>query len=159
MRLLYRKRKFKKIFDKGCSLNYLRDHYLRMAKKNYHKYMDSGLTHSCKIILYVLRTIACAEYIRKENKLPPLPYKEVIYHLPLKIREFFERCVIKKNSTENSKISSDEKVSEYIESFVHKNIPKKNKNNHSIIFFMLKFIFYLYFYFFFYFFRHKIQCS
>jgi len=119
------RKNFKKLFDNGCSLAYLRDHYLRMAKQNYHKYMGIGLSHSCKKYLYVLRAIACAEYIKKENKLPPLPYKEVIHYLPPEIRNFFEKCVIKKNSTENAKITSDERVSKFIESFVHKDTPKK----------------------------------
>src|SRR3989344_7953652 len=117
---------FKNLFDKGCSLNYLRDHYLRMAKQNYHKYMGFGVSHSCKKYLYVLRAIACAEYIEKKNKLPPLPYKDVLPYLPVNIRKFFEKCVITKNNTENAKITSNEKVSGFIESFVSKNIPKKD---------------------------------
>ena len=39
---------FKKYFDEGCSLEFLRQHYIRMAKQNYHKYMEVGLSHSCK---------------------------------------------------------------------------------------------------------------
>jgi len=120
------RKKFKEIFDKGCSLNYLKDHYLRMAKQNYHKYMGIGISHSCKKYLYVLRAIACAEYIEKKNKLPPLPYKDVLPYLPVNIRKFFEKCVITKNNTENAKITSNEKVSGFIESFVSKNIPKKD---------------------------------
>jgi uncharacterized protein len=117
--------KFKELFDQGCSLDYLRYHYLRMSKQNYHKYMGIGLEHSCKKYLYVLRGIACAEYIKNKNNLPPLPYQEVIPYLPLEIREFFKKCVIKKNSTENAKISPDENVSRFIESFVNGTIPKK----------------------------------
>jgi len=120
------RKNFKKLFDEGCSLEYLRDHYLRMAKQNYHKFVGIGLSRSCKKYLYVLRAIACAEYIKKENKLPPLHYKEVIHFLPLEARKFFEECVVKKNSTENAKIISDGKVSKFIEFFVHGNIPKKD---------------------------------
>lgn len=115
--------KFREIFDKGCSKEYLRIHYLNMAKQNHHKYMGIGLAHSCKKYLYVLRAIACAEYIEKYNKLPPLPYKEVIGCLPDYAKEFFERCVIEKNSTEKAKISSSSKVTKFIEEKIS-NIPK-----------------------------------
>ncbi|MFH1425779.1 MAG: nucleotidyltransferase domain-containing protein, partial [archaeon] len=119
------RKNFKKLFDKGCSLEYLRTHYLRMTKQNYHKYMGIGMAHSCKKYLYVLRAIACAEYIKKENELPPLPYKDVIHLLPNKVQNFFEKCVITKNTTENAKITSEEETSKFIESHVLKNIPKK----------------------------------
>src|SRR3989338_11586287 len=75
------RQRFKEYFDKGCSLEFLRQHYLRMSKQNYHKYMSIGMSHSCKKYLYVLRGIACAVYIEKEKKLPPLHYKEVIAYL------------------------------------------------------------------------------
>ena len=109
------KKQFKKYFDEGCSLEFLRQHYIRMAKQNYHKYMGIGMSHSCKKYLYVLRGIACAIYIEKEKKLPPLPYKEVISYLPDYVKEFFERCVIQKSTTERAEIFADERVSHFIE--------------------------------------------
>ena len=114
------KKKFKEIFDTGCSYEFLRLHYLRMAKQNYHKYMGIGLNHSCKKYLYVLRGIACAKYIEKENKLPPLPYKEVIPFLPKFAEVFFEKCVVKKNSTEKAEILADSKVVAFIEESIGK---------------------------------------
>jgi len=108
--------KFKNYFDKGCSLEFLGQHYLRMAKQNYHKYMGSGASHSCKKYLYVLRGIACSNFIKEEKKLPPLPYKDVIPYLPDFAKEFFERCVIQKNMTEKAEIISDQQVSHFIES-------------------------------------------
>ncbi len=112
------RKQFKKYFDNGCSLEFLRQHYLRMAKQNYHKYMGIGMAHSCKKYLYVLRGIACAIYIEKENKLPPLPYKEVINYLPLNIHKFFEKCVIQKNTTEKAVISADSEVIRFIDRYV-----------------------------------------
>ncbi len=111
---------FKKYFDKGCSLDFLKQHYIRMAKQNYHKYMGIGMSHSCKKYLYVLRGIGCALYIEKEKELPPLPYKEVIEYLPNYVRNFFERCVIVKNTTEKAEIMADEKVLKFIDSYVGK---------------------------------------
>ncbi|MDO8459944.1 MAG: nucleotidyltransferase domain-containing protein, partial [Nanoarchaeota archaeon] len=96
------RKKFKEYFDKGCSLEFLRQHYIRMSTQNYHKYMGIGMSHSCKKYLYVLRGIACACYIEKEKALPPLPYKDVISYLPEHVQRFFERCVIQKNTTEKA---------------------------------------------------------
>lgn len=118
------KKQFKKYFDEGCSLEFLRQHYIRMAKQNYHKYMGIGMSHSCKKYLYVLRGIACAVYIEKEKKLPPLLYKEVITCLPDYVQKFFERCVIQKNTTEKAEILADEKVSHFIELSLNQNFDK-----------------------------------
>lgn len=118
------RKQFKKYFDVGCSLEFLRQHYIRMAKQNYHKYMGIGMAHSCKKYLYVLRGIACAIYIEKERKLPPLPYKEVIQYLPDYVRRFFERCVIQKNTTEKAQIVSDEKVSLFIDTYIGQSFKK-----------------------------------
>lgn len=113
--------KLKKYFDEGCSLEFLRQHYIRMAKQNYKKYLGLGTSHSCKKYLYVLRGIACANYIKKENKLPPLPYKEVINFLPEYASTFFEKCVIRKNSTEKAEILAEERVSHFIDSALNEN--------------------------------------
>lgn len=118
------KNKFKELFDKGCSLEFLRLHYFRMAKQNYNKYIGLGKSNSCKKYLYVLRAIACANFIEQENKLPPLPYKQVIKYLPEDIKKFFEKCVVEKDKTEKATILANKKVSDYIEKHVN-NLPKK----------------------------------
>ena len=95
-----------------------------MAKKNYKDYLQYDM--SCKKYLYVLRGIACAEYIRKEKKLPPLPYKEVIKYLPDYVQKFFEKCIVKKNETEKAGIIAEENVSRFISSsFVDEQSPEK----------------------------------
>ncbi len=109
------RKKFKNLFDEGCSLAFLKQHYLRMARQNYHKYMNIGRSHSCKKYLYILRGIACANYIHKEKKLPPLPYKEVIPYLPSYVQQFFEQCVLQKNTTEKAEIVAKENVTQFIE--------------------------------------------
>lgn len=105
----------KKMFDKGCSLEFLKTHYLRMSKQNYQKYVKDKEKSPCKKYLYVLRGIACAEYIQRENRLPPLPYEKVIPYLPKYIQEFFGECVIKKNKTEGELIKPKEKITKFIE--------------------------------------------
>ncbi|MBS3076956.1 nucleotidyltransferase domain-containing protein [Candidatus Pacearchaeota archaeon] len=120
------RKKFKEYFDEGCSLEFLRQHYIRMAKQNYHKYMGIGLGSSCKKYLYVLRGIACAEYITMENKLPPLPYKEVIQYLPEYARRFFEKCVFKKNTTEKAEIMADEKITKFIDKILSQPFDKSD---------------------------------
>ena len=118
------RKQFKKYFDDGSSLEFLRQHYIRMSKQNYHKYMGIGMSHSCKKYLYVLRGIACAIYVEKENKLPPLPYKKVIAYLPDYVKDFFERCAVQKNTTEKAEILADERVSHFIEHSLNHNFDK-----------------------------------
>ena len=118
------RKQFKKYFDEGCSLEFLRQHYIRMAKQNYHKYMGIGRAHSCKKYLYVLRGIACACFIEKKKKLPPLPYKKVIPYLPDYAQKFFEKCVIQKNNTEKAEIIAQENVSHFIEKSISENFEK-----------------------------------
>ena len=82
------------------------------------------MSHSCKKYLYVLRGIACAVYIEKEKKLPPLPYKEVISYLPEYVQKFFEKCIIQKNTTEKAEIMTDERVSHFIETSLNQRFTK-----------------------------------
>ena len=90
--------------------------------------MGIGLSHSCKKYLYILRGIACAIYLEKEKKLPPLPYKEVVQYLPKNINQFFERCVIQKNTTEKAEIISNGNVTKFIESHVNQKFNQININ-------------------------------
>lgn len=117
----------RKYFDEGCSLDFLKQHYIRMAKQNYHKYMGAGMSHSCKKYLYVLRGLACAIYIEKKKQLPPLPYNEVIPYLPEYLQVFFEKCVVKKSTTEKAEIIADERVSQFIEQNLNQNFSKIDK--------------------------------
>jgi|SRR3989338_10267427 len=117
----------RKYFDEGCSLDFLKQHYIRMAKQNYHKYMGAGMSHSCKKYLYVLRGLACATYIEKKKQLPPLQYNEVIPYLPEYVQVFFEKCVVKKSTTEKAEIIADERVSQFIEQNLNQNFSKIDK--------------------------------
>ncbi len=119
---------FKKYFDEGCSLEFLRQHYLRMSKQNYRKYIGAEMSHSCKKYLYVLRGIACSKYIEQENKLPPLPYKEVILYLPEHAQKFFEKCVTQKNTSEKAQIIAEEKVSQFIDSSLNFKFNKQEQD-------------------------------
>lgn len=121
------RKNLKKMFDNGCSLEFLKTHYLRMAKQNYQKYIKDKYRSPCKKYLYVLRGIACAEYISKENKLPPLPYEKVICYLPKYVQKFFQECVSKKNKTEGEMIEPQKEIESFIEKSFNK-IPNKIKN-------------------------------
>lgn len=135
------RKEFKKYFDNGCSLEFLRQHYIRMSRQNYHKYMGSGMSHSCKKYLYVLRGIACAVYIEKNKKLPPLPYKDVIGYLPDFAQNFFEKCVIQKKTTENAQIIADEAVSKFIDSYINQKFNKEDiefKNKEALNKYLIK---------------------
>lgn len=122
------RKRLKELFNEGCSLEFLRQHYVRMAKQNYLKYMGPSMAHSCKKYLYVLRGIACSRYIQNEKKLPPLPYKEVIPYLPDEAQEFFEKCVIQKNTTEKATIIAEKAISRFIEETLNENFGKYNQD-------------------------------
>jgi predicted nucleotidyltransferase len=125
------RKKFKKLFDKGCSLEYLRQHYLSMAKQNYYKYLGKDRKDNCKKYLYVLRAIACANFIERKKKIPPLPYEKVILYLPKKIQSFFLECIKQKNKTEKALIKTNKEVIEFIEKNIQevlKTKPQKNFN-------------------------------
>ncbi len=115
---------FKEYFDQGCSLEFLRQHYIRMAKQNYQKYLSNSMHYSCKKYLYVLRGIACAIYIKKEKRLPPLHYKDVITYLPDYAQSFFNKCIIQKNKTEKAEISVDERISYLINNLINEKFIK-----------------------------------
>ncbi len=122
---------FRKFFDTGCSLRYLQQHYLNMAKQNYYKYLrynkNEKRKDSCKKYLYVLRAIACSEFIKKEKQLPPLPYQEVLTYFPKFVQEFFQECIKQKNKTEKAKIKSNPKVTKFIEKQISKSLNKQYK--------------------------------
>lgn len=88
--------------------------------------MAIGMAHSCKKYLYVLRGIACALYIKKEKKLPPLPYLEVIQYLPDYAQDFFNKCVFNKKNTEKAEVIADEEITQFIESSINESFIKTN---------------------------------
>ena len=69
-----------------------------------------------------------------------MPFKEVIKYLPKDIRQFFERCVIRKNTTEKAEIMADETINKFIERHINlpfdefnTNFKKKKELNRYII--------------------------
>ena len=121
------RKKFLELFDKSCDLDYLQKHYVSMSKQNFHKYIESGLTDSCKKYLYVLRAIGCSEYIKKKRELPPLPYSEVIKYLPNDISKFFEKCVVAKEKSEKTGITNQSEIMDYIRDYLKKEFTKQRK--------------------------------
>lgn len=120
------RKRLRRLFDAGCSLEFLRQHYLRMAKQNYMKYMGIGKAHPCKKYLYVLRGIACASYIEKNKKLSPLPYSEVIGNLPDFAQKFFKKCIMVKNTTEKAEIMAEKDILDFIDSQINQKFEKNN---------------------------------
>jgi len=111
----------KKEFSIHCSLCSLKKHYGSMAKQNFHKYINQiGDMANLKKYVYVLRSIACINYIEGERSPPPKAYYRVISYLPKRENEFFERIIKEKVKSESLKGKRDLEVEKYIISFFDK---------------------------------------
>lgn len=123
----YRK-KLKSLFQKGFSSFALKKHYVSLARQNYEKYIRNKKQVNLKKYLYILRAIACVNFLEKRNKTPPLNYKKVLPFLPKKIAEFMNSIVEKKKKSEHTKGKANIRANKYIESFFNKNF-KNSENN------------------------------
>lgn len=119
-----------KLFTKGFSKTALIKHYTSLARKNYEKYIRKTKEVNLKKYVYILRALACTEYLNKFNNLPPLNYKKIINQLPDYAREFMEHTVELKKKTESMQGTKNQKVDNYIESYFNRKIEKtENKFN------------------------------
>ena len=72
---------------------------------------------SAKKWLYILRGLACSEYIVDAKKIPPMNYLGVINHLPLALQDYFYECVAAKASTEGAEARNNQNVKEWVERY------------------------------------------
>jgi hypothetical protein len=108
---------FKGLFEEQASLLTLKKHYIGMARQNYEHYVRGKSAVSAKKWLYILRGLACSEYIIDAKKIPPMAYTGVINHLPLKLQEYFYECLEAKASTEAGLARVDEGINEWVEKY------------------------------------------
>lgn len=66
-----------RFFDQGSAFR----HYVRLAESEYRKNLESG-SASHKKYLFALRSLACAEWILSQKKMPPHHINEVTIGLP-----------------------------------------------------------------------------
>jgi len=111
------RKKFREIFASDFSHFALKKHYVSLARKNYVKYVQDRPEVNLKKYVYILRGLACAEFLLKEDKVPPLNYKEVIGYLPSKIVDFMEKTVKQKQASESLEGSANKTVNSFVESY------------------------------------------
>ncbi|MDP2946992.1 MAG: nucleotidyltransferase domain-containing protein [Nanoarchaeota archaeon] len=121
----------KNIYKKSFSKYKLKKHYLSMAKQNFEKYINKNLDVNLKKYIYVLRSIACMNFIKEMKSPPPKNYNEVIEYLPENIQIFFEKIIKDKINSESKEGKRDREVDNYITSFWNKDF-KKDKDNFNV---------------------------
>lgn len=112
----YRKQ-LKEIFQKDFSKYTLKKHYVSMARQNYEKYIRNKNPCSLKKYVYVLRALACVEYLLEIKKIPPIKYNDVAKILPEKLRLFFEESVKLKKASESKAGPQNEDINREIEKY------------------------------------------
>jgi len=123
----YRKQ-LQELFQKKFCKDALLSHYISMAKQNYFKYIKDKDLCSLKKYCYVLRAIACYEYIIKENNVPPIMWTDVKDYLPNTLKEFFIEVVELKKKGENAKDKLNVEVNNLIEEYLDKKFDDKKNN-------------------------------
>jgi len=116
-------------FLTNCSLYTLKKHYVSMARQNFEKYINQiGDKANLKKYTYVLRSIACVNYIEERNSPPPKHYKYVIKYLPKEVREFCKEVIRKKKESENLTGNRNKLIEKYIISFWNKDFERDKSN-------------------------------
>lgn len=118
--------KLRKIFEKNFSKYALKKHYLSMAKQNFDKYINTKKQDAnLKKYLYVLRSVACINWIEKYGTPPPKNHKKILKLYPKYIREFFEKVVKDKMGSEDLVGVRDKEVEKFIEDYFNKDFYKE----------------------------------
>jgi len=116
-------------FVNGCSRFFLKKHYVSMARQNFQKYINQiGDTANLKKYTYILRSIACINYIEDTRLPPPKNYKQVIFLLPNDLDRFFEKIVEDKKKSESLEGKRNYEAEQYIVSFFDKQFERDNSN-------------------------------
>jgi len=121
--------RLKKIFKSNFSKYALKKHYVSMARQNFEKYINNiGDKANLKKYVYVLRSVACVEWINKYDSPPPKHYKEVIDLLPNNVKQFFEKIIEDKKKSESLEGVRNKEVEKYITSFFTLKFDKDKDN-------------------------------
>lgn len=120
------RRYLKKLFIKNFNIGALRKHYLSMARQNFEKYI-AGLKNSNKANLkkyaYILRSVACEEWVEKSKSPPPKDYREVMQILPTRVKHFLEKIVQDKQNSESMEGRRNFEIEDYLKHQFSKEIP------------------------------------
>ena len=109
-------------------------HYLSMAKTNYRAYLK-GEKVKLKKYFYVLRPLLACEYIRENQKSPPMLFGDLISYLDSEVKtEVLKLLDLKKGTSELGESKAITCINRYIENKISefdeyvKNMPTYEKN-------------------------------
>lgn len=120
------------MFEREFSKYALQKHYISMARQNFQKYINGiGDKANLKKYIYILRSLACANYIEKNGLPPPKNYKKTIELLPKNIQEFFEKIVEEKKKSESMEGARNPEAEKFIQTFFDMEI-KENESSFDI---------------------------
>ncbi len=119
----------KEIFESSFSEYALKKHYVSMCRQNFEKYIRNiGDKANLKKYVYVLRSMACVNYIEDKGVPPPKDYKEILSFMPILCREFMEKIINDKRKSESLTGNRNKDVESYVTSIFDKEF---EKDNHS----------------------------
>ena len=91
-------------------------HYLSMAKTNYREYLKGDVVR-LKKYFYVLRPLLCCEYIRENQKAPPMLFEKLLCCLDGEVKnEVLRLLELKMKTSELGEGKAVECINRYIES-------------------------------------------
>jgi len=121
------RKEIKQEFLIGCSRFSLKKHYVSMARQNFQKYINQiSDTVNLKKYVYVLRCVACINFIEEKGLPPPKNYKKVLEFLPDNLIKFFEKVVSDKKKSESLEGKRNYEAEQYIVSFFDKQFERDN---------------------------------
>ena len=90
-------------------------HYLSMAKRTYHNYFNND-TVKLKKYFYVLRPLLACDYIRENQKSPPMLFENMLCYLDGEVKnEVLKLLEMKKNTSELGEGKAVEIINSYVE--------------------------------------------
>jgi predicted nucleotidyltransferase len=125
-------KKLLKLFQEGFSKYELSKHYVSMARANYEKYIRNKDVVSYKKYVYVLRSLACLEWVQQINTIPPLHWKNTLSLLPSPIQTEYKNIIKQKVAGENVEGPTNIYLNKFIENYFDKEF-KKDVNNFDTI--------------------------
>lgn len=102
-------------------------HYHSMSQRFESSFTDNSMT--LKHFFYALRSTLCAEWIIKEETIPPVPFKDLLINIPSNIKSEIDKLIIiKSTSLESDKYDINVELIDFVQQKI-----KENDNNRNAI--------------------------
>lgn len=116
--------RLKEIYKNDFNSYALSKHYASMAKQNFNKYINGiGDVANLKKYAYVLRSIACVNWIQNVGTPPPKSYKETISLLPSEVEDFLSHIIHRKKESESLEGPRNKEVEQFAISYFTMTFP------------------------------------